>query len=83
MTGPLRSVARLLLLAAAIALTSLPAACGVDFDPDKFCWKCTEDSDCGAEYACRVEGKIGRCVPADLSEDERTPCDPPPAADDE
>lgn len=83
MAGRLAHLTQALLLAAIVALSAFaPAGCGVDFDPDRFCWKCAEDKDCGAAYVCRVEGRTGHCIPADLEPDESTPCDPPPAPGD-
>ena len=82
MAASLRTAVRALLLTATLALIALPTACGVDFDPDRFCWKCSQDANCGDGYVCQVEGPIGHCVPDELADDESSPCDPPPPAAD-
>ena len=72
MAGSLRTLVFAVLVAVAIS----PVACGVEFEPDLFCWKCEMDAECGSDFVCRKEGQIGHCVPDDLKPGDRTPCDP-------
>lgn len=53
------------------------ASCGVEFEPDNFCWKCASDDDCGDGWSCSMEGAVGHCVEDDAAADDVGPCGPP------
>ena len=69
---------RRLLPALILALAVLAVgSCGVEFDTDKFCFKCAEDADCGEGFHCTKPGAVGFCVSDDAEEAAASPCNPP------
>ena len=71
---------RWLLVAAAAALAFATATCGVDFVPDRFCYSCADDPDCGDAHWCYQPtgpGKDGYCLPEDEAKREGHACNPP------
>ena len=60
----------LLLLVLALCV----GACGVDFSPDDFCFKCATTEDCGDGYVCVHEDGVGFCVPEDDAHRASSPC---------
>ena len=65
------------LLPLVLLLGLLGAACGVDFEPDDFCYRCSRDEDCGEGFVCEHDGPTGFCVPSDPTERAKSPCNPP------
>ena len=65
----------LTLAATLLALTLL--SCGVEFEPEQFCFKCVDASDCGDGYRCEPgdgAGRVGWCQPVDPAEAAKSAC---------
>ncbi len=66
----LRVLCALLLLPLGLAVGS----CGVAFESDDFCYKCSTHEDCGEGYECKDQSGTRFCVPKDDAAKASSPC---------